>query len=450
VKSVVVFDRVLPLPDDEHVRKMNKEPKVYTVTQVTRLIKSALEREFGEIWVEGELSNVRRPSSGHCYFTIKDESAEISAVLFRGAQRNLAFQPKDGVLVRVFGEVTVYERRGQYQVIVRRIEEWGKGNLQARFEALKEKLRGEGLFDEDRKKPLPLLPQHVGIVTSPTGAAIRDILNVTSRRFPNLHLVIAPAAVQGDAAAGEIAAAIELLNARGGLDAMIVGRGGGSLEDLWCFNEEVVARAVAASRIPVISAVGHETDFTISDFVADLRAPTPSAAAELVVGRKDALEGMLAERSRALAHALREVALRARNRLLGAGSSYVFREPGNLVRQHRQGLVTLRVRMEHGLRGRLRDGQQRIDDMAMRALHHVRLRQNAGRQDLRRLGSHLGALNPLAVLERGYSITMDGEGRVVGSSADVSVGQHLRTRVGRGEIESEVTATTGTPEEAGT
>jgi len=418
--------------------------KIYTVTELTRLIKLTLETEFGKVWVEGELSNVRRSSSGHYYFTIKDEMAQISAVLFRGDQRTLKFQPKDGIIVRVFGDISVYERSGNYQIIVRQMEEGGKGSLQAQFEALKEKLREEGLFDEDRKKTIPLLPQHVGVVTSPTGAAIRDILNVTSRRFPNLHLVLAPVKVQGEGAAEEIALAIDFLNKRGGLDVLIVGRGGGSLEDLWCFNEEVVARAIARSVIPVISAVGHETDFTISDFVADLRAPTPSAAAELVVGRKDAFEKMLSEMSRRLSRSLRECVLEAKNRLLTMGTSYVFHEPGNLVKQYLQSLDNLRMRIQHEVWGKLREGVQYLDDLGLRMLHQVEIRRQSCRQDFKRLDTQLRSLNPSAVLQRGYSITRDEKGRIVHIAADLLVGQHLFTRVAKGIFESEVVSTDDT------
>ena len=418
---------------------MTDSRKIYSVTELTRKIKSTLENAVGEVWIEGELSNVRRPSSGHVYFTIKDENAQIAAVLFRGSQRGMSFVPSDGILVRAFGEITVYERNGNYQVIVRRLEEGGKGSLQAQFEKLKEKLREEGLFDESRKRPLPALPQHVGIVTSATGAAVRDILNVVSRRFPNLHIVIAPVSVQGEAATPEIAAAIDTLNRIGGFDVLIVGRGGGSLEDLWCFNEEAVARAIARSRIPVISAVGHEIDFTISDFVADVRAPTPSAAAELVVGRKDAFEERLRERSRALVGAVREAALRYRNRLLQAGGSYVFREPRNLVMRGRQNLDNLHARMKHGMRGRIRETRQRADDAGLRLLQATRAGRRSAGHELRRLETQLRALSPLAVLERGYSITYDAEtGGIVRSTADVKVGRSLRTRVTDGDIVSDV------------
>ena len=414
------------------------EPTVYSVSELTRLVKATLEETFGDVWVEGELSNVRQPASGHYYFTIKDASAQVRAVLFRGSQRTLRFRPVEGLQVRAFGELTVYERSGDYQVIVRRLVEAGAGALHARFEALKEKLQAEGLFDEARKRPIPLLPQHVGVVTSATGAAIRDILNVISRRFPNLHVLVHPVRVQGEGAAAEIAAAVNLLNELGGLDVLIVGRGGGSLEDLWCFNEEVVARALARSRIPVISAVGHEIDYTISDFTADLRAPTPSAAAELVVGRKDEFEASLAAVSDRLARALRELLLRARSRFQAAAGSYVFREPGNLVLRYRERLSAHDLRMAHSARGRVRDGLQALDDFGLRLLHGVRLRRQAGRQAAQRLRAQLDALNPLAVLARGYSVTHDEQGRALRSAEGLQPGQRVSTTLARGKFESSV------------
>jgi len=412
--------------------------KVLGVTEITRLIKTILEGEIGEVWVEGEMSNLRQPSSGHCYFTLKDETAQIRAVLFRGNQVGIKFRLKDGLLVRVFGEVSVYERSGDYQVIVRQIEEGGKGALQAKFEALKEKLLKEGLFDESRKKPIPLLPRHIGVVTSPTGAAIKDILKVISRRFSNLHVVIAPVKVQGDGAAEEIAAAIDLMNELGGFDVLIVGRGGGSLEDLWAFNEEIVARAIARSGIPVISAVGHEIDFTISDFVADLRAPTPSAAAEMVVGRKDAFERQLDETRRRIVRAMRESLLRARHSLQSAAGSYVFREPRNLVRQYLQTLDNLGMRMRHELQGGLGTGRQRLDDIGSRMRHRMLVSGQSWRMQIGKFEAQLKALNPLAVLGRGYSVTSDENGRIVRRVADLRTGQKLSTRVEEGTFESEV------------
>ena len=414
------------------------KPKVYTVTELTRLIRAAIEREFTSVWIEGELSNVRRPASGHCYFTIKDESAQIRAVIWRSSVQGLRFVPRDGLKVRAFGEITVYEKDGSYQIVVRRMEEGGKGSLQAAFEALKKKLADEGLFETARKRPLPLLPQHIGIVTSPTGAAIRDILNILTRRYPNLHVVIAPARVQGDGAAQDVADAIDLLNQRGGIDVMIVGRGGGSIEDLWCFNEEIVARAIVRSAIPIISAVGHETDFTIADFVADLRAPTPSAAAELVVGRKDEFEETLGNLASGMRRSLRQVLLEARSRFRAAAGSYVFREPGNAARAYRQRIERMQMQCGHALERRLQEAQQRADDSALRIGHAMRIEVATRAQRVESLARQLTAFNPLDVLRRGYSLTRLADGRIVRSAAEVRVGDTVITRVSQGDFESEV------------
>ncbi|HPF99533.1 MAG TPA: exodeoxyribonuclease VII large subunit [Kiritimatiellia bacterium] len=413
--------------------------KIYKVAELNRLIRVTLEDEIGVIWIEGEVSNLRRPSSGHMYFTLKDEGAQISAVLFRGNQIGLRFELRDGLKVRVHGAISVYEAAGQYQVVVRKVEEAGKGSLQEAFEALKKKLAAEGLFDESRKKALPLLPRHVGIVTSPTGAAIRDILQVLNRRFPNLHILLAPVKVQGEGAAQEIATAIDVLNERGGLDVMIVGRGGGSLEDLWCFNEEMVARAIARSTIPVISAVGHEIDFTISDFVADVRAPTPSAAAEIVVGQKDDFERGLARLAQRLVASLRQSALEARGRLVAAARSYVFQEPMNLVRQFAQRIDGVHVRMRHALVGGVGEHRRSLEGVGMRLTHGMELRTKSAAQEVQRLRAQLQALSPMAVLGRGFSITKTASGIIVRNATDVRDGDELRTQVARGEIVSKVT-----------
>ncbi len=412
--------------------------KVFRVAEITRLIKTLLEDEVGEVWIEGELSNLRRPGSGHLYFTLKDESAQIAAVLFRGDQRALRFQPADGQKVRVFGQVSVYEKSGQYQVIVRRMEPSGQGALQAAFEALKRKLAAEGLFDAARKKPLPLLPRHIGIVTSPSGAALRDMLNIFSRRFHNLHIVLAPARVQGEGAAAEIAEALDLLNARGGLDLIIVGRGGGSLEDLWCFNEESVARAVARSAVPVISAVGHEIDFTICDFVADLRAPTPSAAAELAVREKADLEEQLRGQARRLARGLLQQFTGFRHRLLAASRSHVFREPAYALQRHRDRIDRLVLLMRHGLVAAARQRQQRADELNLRLVRQVREWRRAREQDVKRLALQLRAINPLAVLDRGYSITARQDGRILRDASGVQAGERVVTRLAKGSFQSEV------------
>jgi exodeoxyribonuclease VII large subunit len=411
--------------------------KVYRVGELTRLIKAVLEDEFGDVWVEGEISNLRQPGSGHVYFTLKDASAQLRAVLFRGDRRGLALEPADGLQVRAFGRVTVYEAGGQHQLVVRRLEPLGAGALQAAFEALKRKLREEGLFDEGRKRPLPLLPQRIGLVTSPTGAVIRDLLSVLTRRFPNLYVLLAPVRVQGAGAADEIAAALDLLNAQGGLDVLVVARGGGSLEDLWAFNEEAVARAIARSRIPVVSAVGHETDVTIADFVADLRAPTPSAAAELIVGCKADFERRLAEAGGRLVRALRGQAVELRGRFAAAAASHVFREPGHLVRQVRERLARYRLQLRRGLEGRFRQDQQTADELELRLVRCVRDWRDRRRLDLRQHEAQLRVLSPLAVLARGYSITTAADGRILTRSSDVRPGDRLRTRLAEGSVTSD-------------
>lgn len=459
-----------------------EKPKALTVSELTRMIKGTLEGRFSAVEVEGELSNVSQPASGHMYFTIKDSNAQISAVMFKGSQTGLKFRPTSGMVVRAFGSVSVYAPRGSYQIIIRRMEEGGKGSLQAQFEALKDKLQKEGLFDQSRKRPLPMLPQHVGVVTSDTGAAIRDILNVVSRRFPNLHVLLAPSKVQGVGSAKEIATQIDRLNESGGLDVMIVGRGGGSIEDLWSFNEEVVARAIARSKIPVISAVGHEIDFTISDFVADLRAPTPSAAAELVVGCKDAFEERLAQHKKRLIQTIREHTLAARNRLSRASESYVFREPANIVARQRQKLNLINVRSEHKLQDAVRETQQTLDLIGNRMrqrlqiatrqtqqqldrfeilihqhmhsslqknrqniestrqkmAHQMKLRHQMGLQDMQRYSMQLRALNPLAVLQRGYSVTRGKDGRIILRVDDINKDEIVTTQISDGSFESQV------------
>lgn len=441
--------------------------KALSVTELTRRIKGTLEGSFSAVEVEGEISNLSRPVSGHLYFTIKDEGAQIGAVMFKGSQRLLRFSPRNGMVVQASGEITVYEKRGNYQILVRSMEEGGQGSLQARFEALKKKLNEEGLFAPERKRPLPMLPQHVGVVTSASGAAIRDILNVVTRRFPNLHLLLASVKVQGDGAAEDIAAAIDRLNEIGGLDVLIVGRGGGSLEDLWCFNEEVVARAIVRSRIPVISAVGHEIDFTISDFVADLRAPTPSAAAELVVGRKEAFQAQLTEMQRRQAAALRGRLESMRHRLARASGSYVFREPANAVDRHRQRVEAADLRLRHMLRGALQARQQTLDWLSVRLQQRSRyalqdgrqaLQRSGGRmvfslklvhqarlQDIKRLAMQLRALSPLAVLQRGYSVTRLADGQIVSRTVQAQAGAALITQLSDGFVKSTVTENPGMP-----
>ena len=331
------------------------DKKVYTVSELTRQIRQTLEDEVGRVWVEGEISNVKVYGSGHCYFVLKDAGAQLSAVLFGGTRATLppSLRLEDGRRVRAYGEITVYESTGKLQIKVLKVEETGLGELMQRFEELKRKLQAEGLFDTERKRPLPVLPQRIGIVTSPTGAVIHDMLTVLERRFPNLQIRLAPVKVQGAGAAEEIAGAVALFNRVCGpgsdwpADVLIVGRGGGSLEDLWAFNEEIVARAVAGSAIPVISAVGHEVDFSLCDFAADLRAPTPSAAAEQAVAPKAEFEAEVTRLARALRQALQQRTAELRSRLTAAQASAFLRQPRQMTERLAQRVDTLGMRLEY-------------------------------------------------------------------------------------------------------
>jgi exodeoxyribonuclease VII large subunit len=388
---------------------------IFTVTQLTYQIKNLLEGTFPDVWVEGEISNLTVPQSGHAYFTLKDEQSQVKAVLFRSAQRHLKFTLQHGMQVICRGRVSVYEPRGEYQIIVDYVEPRGIGALQKAFEELKARLEKEGLFARERKKPLPLLPRRIGIVTSPTGAAIRDILRVIRRRHPKMEILIYPVPVQGVDAVPAIVEAVQYFNREKNVDVMIVGRGGGSLEDLWAFNEEAVARAIFASRIPVISAVGHETDYTISDFVADLRAPTPSAAAEMVVESE--------------AH-LRETVLSFESRL----ASSIRQE----LEQHKAS-VQHALRLLADPRKRLEQFSQRVDELLGRLglglRHHVR----RDRALLTSLTGALDHLNPLGILSRGYSVTRSvPQGAIIKSAAEVSEGDLLRTTLHKGEVISRV------------
>lgn len=411
--------------------------QVLTVSELTRRIKGTLEGQFPAVWVEGEISNFATAPSGHCYFTLKDANAQLSAVMFRGVAGKLSFKLADGLAVVARGDISVYERRGQYQLVVTQLQPKGLGALQLAFEQLKKKLAGEGLFDPARKKPLPVLPARIGLVTSPTGAAIRDFLKILGRRYPNRHVIINPVRVQGDGAAQEIAAAIDEFNALDLVDVIIVTRGGGSLEDLWAFNEEVVARALARSRLPTISAVGHEIDFTIADFVADLRAPTPSAAAELVVRAKDELQAELRQFQQRLDKDLRYQLSEARRRLAGCA----LRHPAELIRQYQQRVDDLAHRLRQAT-GTLfiRTQRQRVETYAHR-LETARARHHRdSRQRLAALTGKLELLSPKSTLARGYSITQLPDGRVVKSVQGVRAGEAVTTMVLDGRFESVVSS----------
>ncbi|MBI4636172.1 MAG: exodeoxyribonuclease VII large subunit, partial [Candidatus Rokubacteria bacterium] len=340
---------------------MSGDRAVVSVSELTAQLRALLEERFPAVWVEGEISNFRQYPSGHAYFTLKDESAQLRCVLFRARQRRIRFEPADGLHVLAFGSVEVYAARGEYQLVVELLEPRGLGALQLAFEQLKARLAEEGLFDAARKRPLPRFPRKIGIVTSPAGAAIRDMLRVIGRRFGELSIVIAPARVQGEGAAEEIAAGLRDLNAVGDVDVIIVGRGGGSLEDLWAFNEEVVARAIAASKVPVISAVGHEVDVTIADFVADLRAPTPSAAAELVVREKQSVVESLAELRARLTRAIVRRLEGDRARLESLRHRRVLTDPARALRDVERRLDDARARLRHAAAAALRRARHRTE-----------------------------------------------------------------------------------------
>lgn len=432
------------------------EKRILTVSQLTALVRGVLEENFEHVWVEGEVSNLAMPVSGHLYFTLKDAGAQVRCVMFRGSARALRFQPRDGMGLIVRGRVTVYDQRGEYQLVADYLEPRGLGALQLAFVQLKEALAKEGLFADEHKKPLPLLPRRIGIVTSATGAAIHDILQVLNRRFANVEVLLRPVRVQGEGAAEEIATAVDDFNRYGAIDVMIVGRGGGSLEDLWAFNEEVVARAIYRSKIPVIAAVGHEVDFTIADFVADLRAPTPSAAAELVIKSKEEL----AARVEFLRHRLvqgMERYLAERGAALDALGN-ALRDPGMLIGHLGQRVDDLTERLDHAFRTR---GQRRADGLAAVALRlrlaNPSLRVERGRERLLALngrllvaagarldqwrqsvavaGARLQSLSPLSTLERGYSIvTTIPEGRVVRDGSLLAADDRLRLRFHKGSV----------------
>lgn len=388
-------------------------PKIYTVSDLTAEIRALLEDSFSGVWVEGELSNVHQHSSGHIYFSLKDEHSQIRAVMFRVQNRQLRFQAKDGLAVLVYGALDVYERRGDYQIVAEYMEPKGLGALQLAFEQRKEKLRAEGLFDDARKRPIPLLPGRIGVVTSPTGAAVRDILHVLRRRFAGVDVLIYPVAVQGDQAAPQIVEALGELNRRGGLDVVIVARGGGSIEDLQAFNEESVARAIAASRIPVISAVGHEVDYTIADFVADLRAPTPSAAAELVIAKRDELAQRLDDLHARMTGVMRSGLHGLRVRMSGLNRHLRLLNPVERVQMQRRRLAELMK----GLTG--------CADRRVTMLHG----------ELKAVVGKLDSLSPLAILSRGYSICLRLPDReIVKDSLAVDPGDLVEVRLHRGRL----------------
>jgi exodeoxyribonuclease VII large subunit len=433
-----------------------------SVSQLNRKARTLLEQGIARLWVEGEISNLSRPGSGHIYFSLKDETAQVSAAWFRQRQRGPAIGFKNGDKVLAYGRVSIYEARGNYQLIVEQLEPAGEGVLKQRYEALKKKLLAEGLFEEDRKQALPTLPERIGVITSPSGAAVRDIVSILGRRFPAVPVVIYPAAVQGDAAPGELSAALQTAIRRDECDVLIIGRGGGSLEDLWAFNDEALARAVADCPIPIVSAVGHEVDFTICDFVADVRAPTPSGAAEIVVpNQREWLQRISTLALRIGRIGERAVEDRAQE-LDWLGKRLVASSPAATLRRQHDSLRENRARLAAAMRRRILKLQN--DSQALRGevmqlspalavqrsigrLAEMRQRLAAGSHEalsdvthrLALLGRALHSVSPLATLDRGYAIVKDAQGKVLTEAAGTKSGDEIRAQLSKGELVANVT-----------
>jgi exodeoxyribonuclease VII large subunit len=440
------------------------ERRVWTVRDLVASVRTQVEREYSDTWVQGEISNLRAQNSGHLYFTLKDENSQISVVMFRSSARLLLFKPGDGMQVVVRGRVTIYEDRGQLQVIAEYVEPKGAGALQIAFEQLKAKLEAEGLFAASRKKPVPALPGRIGIVTSPQAAALRDILQILQRRHHTVNVLIYPAQVQGESAAREVAAGVRYFNRSRNVEVIVVARGGGSAEDLAAFNDEELARVIAGSELPVISAVGHETDFTIADFAADLRAATPSAAAEMVIRSRQEVESQVARLERELEKGMRYRLMMGRQRLTELAQHGAFGRMMNLIQRRQQRVDDLTNRLTHAQRNRFEAQRRRFETLAAAVRHYDLRLVLAGiarelnakvgamgaatrnlllqrRARLERLASQIEALSPVAILDRGYALVFDGSGKLVKDAAQVKVGEDIRARVARGEIGATVKKT---------
>jgi exodeoxyribonuclease VII large subunit len=438
------------------------ERRIWTVRELVASVRTHIEREYSDTWIEGEISNFRAQNSGHLYFTLKDQSSQISVVMFRSSARLLRFRPADGMQVVLRGRVTIYEDRGQLQINAEYVEPKGAGALQIAFEQLKAKLEAEGLFDSGRKKAIPALPRVIGIVTSPQAAALRDIVQILHRRHHSVNVLIYPAQVQGETAPAEVAAGVRYFNRARKVEVIIVARGGGSAEDLASFNDEGLARAVAASTIPVISAVGHETDFTIVDFVADLRAATPSAAAELVTRSRQAVEEQLEGLDSRLEKAMRYQLLMGRQRLTELARHGAFGRMMDLIRRRQQKVDDLVYRLAHRQRNLLEAKRRSFETLAA-AVRHYDLRLVLGgvrkqldsnlasmmaaarnlllykRAQLERVSSHIEALSPVAILERGYALVFDASGKLLKDADQAKPGDEINARLARGEIGATVT-----------
>jgi exodeoxyribonuclease VII large subunit len=448
------------------------ERRIWTVRALVAAVRTHLEREYSDCWVEGEVSNLRNPDSGHLYFTLKEESAQIRVVMFRSSAKLLRFRPENGLHVTVRGRITVYEDRGELQVSAEFMELQGAGALQLAFEQLKARLDAEGLFDSSRKRPIPPLPLRIGIITSPQGAAVRDILNILARRHHSASVLIYPAQVQGESAPVEVTAGLHHFNRMREVEVIIIARGGGSAEDLAAFNHEGLARAVAASKIPVISAIGHETDFTIVDFVADLRAPTPSAAAELVIRSRQEIEGQAEDLYRRLDRAIRYRLLMARQELSERTQQGAFARMMDGINRRQQRLDEVSFGLEraerqllercyrrweiasatirhYDARQRLAAIRQRLDSQTASLASAAHARLLAGRATLDRRTAALEALSPIAILNRGYALVFDVNGQLVKDAERLKPGDEISARLARGQVRARVNSVEAAPESDG-
>jgi len=439
----------------------SQSPSIFTVSRLNQTVRLLLEQEMGQVWISGEISNFTQPSSGHWYFTLKDDTAQVRCAMFRNSNRRVTFRPQHGQQVLVRANITLYEPRGDYQIIVESMQPAGEGLLQQKYEQLKAKLAAEGLFDQQYKQPLPLPAHCVGVITSKTGAALHDILHVLKRRDPSLPIIIYPTAVQGDDAPGQIVRAIELANTRKECDVLIVGRGGGSLEDLWSFNDERVARAIFASRIPIVSAVGHETDVTIADFVGDLRAPTPSAAAEIVSRNQQELLRQIQNAQQRLEMAMDYYLANGHRRFTQLQHRLSQQHPQLRLARQQTTLERLQKRMNQALENQLKQASQqqirltqrlnqqnpqprihraqsRIQQLEYRLSENIRARLSEQRERFGNAVTHLEAVSPLATLARGYSVTTTNEGAVLKQVKQAKPGTLLTTRLNDGWVESEI------------
>jgi len=437
-------------------------PKPLSISQLNRQSRELLEGHLGQVWVEGEISNFLRAASGHCYFSLKDSKAQIRCALFKGRSRYLSCRPKNGIQVLARGKISLYEPRGDYQFIVEQLEEVGSGLLQRKFEALKTALQAEGLFAAEKKQVIPRFPTRLGVITSSKGAALHDVLHVLKRRYPSLPVIIYPCAVQGKTAATEIVTALQLAQQRAECDLLLLVRGGGSLEDLWPFNEEIVAEALFACSLPIISGIGHEIDFTISDFVADLRAPTPSAAAELATPDQQELQQQLQHRQQRLLQLITQKQSEAKNRLTHLQQRLQLRHPKQQIQRQTQQLDQLATRLIRGVKQHLQQQQGHLFQLSERLSSHSphkklqQQRQALGqlqqrlhkaqtkqlqqqRLKLSALGRTLHAVSPLATLGRGYSVTRSLESKnIVHDSATLSIGEQIETQFAQGKVVSRV------------